>query len=302
MTVRTDTAADETEGTERRGQEELEEEIESGRSGTAFGYLKSWLTRGRVQQTRNLQSFSDVVSAREVTALIHYVAERGIDPDAEIIAPLNEALAKYRQAETVEDQISLTNEVLAGYSQLCRITYSEHSVNGRTLRDSALSAWYMKSVILCGLAFIVCVLAIHFVEYRSQNFVDGSDLENWKVLLVFLGRSDSVHIVPLFYGGLGACIYLLRTLSKRAASGTFDARRLHGIGARIFLGAIFGFVVVNLLFDAGESSGPILATLRLDDLEQNAVAFFCGLGVKAIYGVFQKIVDLVYDRVSRLGA
>jgi len=292
----------ETSRTAEEEVEEVEEEIASGKDGTGVGYLRNWLRRGHIQNTRNLQSFREVVSLREVIALIHYVAERGMDPDAKVIAPLHDAIANYKRAETVEDRISWTSKILAGYSQLCQITYSKHAINGRTLRDSALSTWYMKSVILWGLMFVLCALSVHFLEYRSQDFVTESDLESWQMVLVFLSKSDSVRIAPLFYGGLGACIYLLRSLSKKAADGTFDARRLQGVGARVFLGAIFGFVVVNLLFRAPESGSQILATLGLADLQQNAVAFFCGLGVKAIYGVFQRTVDLIHEKVVKFGA
>ncbi|MDE0172210.1 MAG: hypothetical protein OYH76_23205 [Defluviicoccus sp.] len=287
--------------TVRTGEEDIDEEIGSGRSDKDFGYFSSWFRRGQVKNARNLRSFREVVSIREVTALIHYVTERGMDPDGKIVCPLHRALVHYKQANALEERISSTNEILVGYSQLCRITYSEHSINGRTLRDSTLSAWYMKSIILWGLIFIFCALSIHYVEYRSHDFVDGTVLQGWRAMLAFIGKTGSIQIVPLFYGGLGACIYLLRSLSKKAANGTFDARKLQGSGARIFLGAIFGFIVVNLLFHTPESGTRIASNLGLEDLQQNAVAFFCGLGVKAIYGIFERSVEFVHDKVVKFG-
>ena len=77
---------------------------------------------------------------------------------------------------------------------------------------------------------------------------------------------------------------------------------MQGSGARIFLGAIFGFIVVNLLFHSPESGTRIAANLGLEDLQQNAVAFFCGLGVKAIYGIFERSVEFVHERVVKFGA
>ena len=283
------------------GEEDIDEEIGSGRNDRGFGYFAGWFKRGSVKNTRDLQSFREVVSVKEVTALIHYVTERGMDPDGEIVCPLHRALVRFKQSDEIEERISSTNEILVGYSRLCRITYSEHSINGRTLRDSTLSAWYMKSIILCGLIFVFCALSVHYVEYRSHDFADGAVLEGWRTVLAFVGKTGSIQIVPLFYGGLGACIYLLRSLSKKAADGNFDARRLQGSGARIFLGAIFGFIVVNLLFHAPESGTRIAANLGLEDLQQNAVAFFCGLGVKAIYGIFERSVEFIHEKVVRFG-
>ena len=289
-------------GTERSDGSDIEEEIGSGSHERGVNYVIGWFKRGRVQSTKNLRSFRDVVSTREVVALIHYVSERGMDPDAKIIGPLHNALAKYKEAETSEDRIIWTNEVLVGYSELCGITYPQHSINGRTLRDSMLSTWYMKSVIAWGLLLVVAALSVHYVEHWSRNLGGAQDLQTWQALLLFIGKTDSVQIVPLFYGGLGACIYLLRSLSKKAADGMFDARKLQGVGARVFLGAIFGFIVVNLLFHASASGRVLfLETFGLEDLQRNAVAFFCGLGVKAIYGVFARVVDMVHDRVVKPG-
>ena len=285
-----------------RNEQDLEEEIGSGKNERGLKFFTSWFNRHRVQSTKNLRSLSEVVSTREVVALIHYITERGMDPDGEIVRPLHDALANYRQAETVEDRIKWTNEVLVGYSRLCKITYSDNCVNGRTLRDSTLSTWYMSTVIVWGLIFVVSAFSIHFIEYWSTKVQGRVDSESWQIFLAFISDTGSVQIAPLFYGGLGACIYLLRSLSKKAAEGTFDARKLQGVGARIFLGAIFGFIVVNLIFDTSESDGvDLLERFGLDTLEMNAVAFFCGLGVKAIYSVFSKIIDLIHQKIGQIG-
>lgn len=281
---------------------DIEEEISSGKNEKGLNFVTGWFSRHRLQSTKNLRSLSEVVSTREVVALIHYVTERGMDPGGEIIRPLHDALANYRQAKTVEDRIKWTSEVLVGYSRLCELTYAEHGVNGRTLRDSTLSTWYMSSVIVWGLLFVAAAFSVHFVKYWTGSADGPVDLGSWHNLLFFISETGSVQVAPLFYGGLGACIFLLRSLSKKAAEGTFDARRLQGVGARIFLGAIFGFIVVNLLFDPSEPDGAdLLDSLGLHTLQMNAVAFFCGLGVKAIYSIFSKTIDLIHRKIEQIG-
>lgn len=281
---------------------DIEEEIGSGKNEKGLKFFTGWFSRHRVQSTKNLRSLSEVVSTREVVALIHYVTERGLDPGGEIIRPLHGALANYRQAETVEDRIKWTNEVLVGYSRLCELTYSGSGVNGRTLRDSTLSTWYMSSVIVWGLLFVAAAFSVHFVHYWIGKADGQLEAGSWLHLLVFISETGSIQVAPLFYGGLGACIYLLRSLSKKAEEGTFDARKLQGVGARIFLGAIFGFIVVNLLFDtSGPDGANLLHSFGLHTLEMNAVAFFCGLGVKAIYSIFSKTIDLVHRKIEQIG-
>ena len=100
----------------------------------------------------------------------------------------------------------------------------------------------------------------------------------------------------------GANTCPVRSLSGKAADGTFDARKLQGVAARIFLGAIFGFIAVNLPFDAAEPDGAnLLHSFGLHTLEMNAVAFFCGLGAKAVYSVFSGTIDPVHRKVERIG-
>ena len=281
---------------------DIEQEIGSGKNEKGLKFFTAWFSRGRVQSTKNLQSLSEVVSTKEVVALIHYVTERGMDPGGEIVRPLHDALANHRQAETAEDRIKWTGEVLVGYSRLCELTYSDHGVNGRTLRDSTLSTWYMSTVIVWGLVFVLLAFSVHFVKHWMDKADGQIEAGSWQNLLVFISETGSIQIAPLFYGGLGACIYLLRSLSKKAAQGTFDARKLQGVAARIFLGAIFGFIVVNLLFDTSRSDGAnLLHSFGLHMLEMNAVAFFCGLGVKAIYSIFSKTIDLVHRKVEQIG-
>ena len=49
-----------------------------------------------------------------------------------------------------------------------------------------------------------------------------------------------VYILPFFWGGLGSFVYLIKTLSDRAALYQFSRDRLQGTAPRLVLGAIFG--------------------------------------------------------------
>lgn len=90
----------------------------------------------------------------------------------------------------------------------------------------------------------------------------------------------------------------MKTLSKRAGASQFDMRRVEGILVRILLGAIFGFVV----------TGPFnLSGLLADDAEisrvalqftEAGIAFLAGLGVKAVYGLFERIIEGIYAVVK----
>ena len=57
------------------------------------------------------------------------------------------------------------------------------------------------------------------------------------------------------------------------------------------LGAVLGVVVANLFYEQTE--------LAANHISPNAVAFLTGLGVKAVYGALENMVDTVHKSVSR---
>ncbi len=266
------------------------------------GFVGRLLGRRADGQEENLRSLREAVTIEEVVALIHYVSERGLDPNSEIIGPLHSALVTHEQKREPVDKIGATKEILTGYTKLCALTFPEQQVNGRTLRNTAHSAWHMGWIISWGILFFLAALSIEIVGEWFSDVKDFGSLAPWQLHLVEIQKIASEKLIPLIYGGLGACIYLLRTLSDKAANGTFDSRKLQGAGARIFLGAVFGFIVVNLFYEAPiPGSDELQTTFGFQNLQQGSVAFLSGLGVKAIYGAFEKAVDFIHSQIQGIG-
>ena len=151
--------------------------------------------------------------------------------------------------------------LLGAYSEVSSFTYEEHGVNGRTILDTdgqgvrkllmkeraktggcwkRLKYWLRKPrnrPLLIG-SFLLVVIMIY--EGLLQFWFDGTpveaDLKEAKELLV-----------PLAWGALGTCTFLMKRLSDRLSAFAYEEARARGMEARIFLGAILALVVVEFV-------------------------------------------------------
>lgn len=233
------------------------------------------------------KKYSAPIVLDEVKALIHYVSERGLDPDALILVPLNQAIVQYESANTQKEEDQAASDILKYYSKLSELTYPTNGVNGRTILNGYWVVLNMAFIIFWGAVFFICATGTEilglWLEGRPEPEVSFSLVDWHRYVLSYLS--------PLFWGGLGACVSLAKKLSDLAAQQKFDKLRLQGYGTRIWLGAVIGSAFVYLFYDA--------ATVREAlNLQPKAVAFLSGLGVKAIYGAFETMVQIVSDKVK----
>ena len=85
-------------------------------------------------------------------------------------------------------------------------------------------------------------------------------------------------VAPAIWGGIGACVFLMKRLSDKLFEMAYEESRLRGDVTRIVLGAMLGVVVVVLFFpDFGEQ-------IQLGDagIAPVTAAFVAGLGVKPV--------------------
>lgn len=278
--------------------------MKSGAKGGG-GMLSTFLRRiaDRVQRRRDDEfcTLNEAVISAEVKALIHYASERGLDPRGVILVPLYEAVVAYDCAVAGRDKAGVAaagKEILRHYCALSQITYAD-GVNGRTLQDARRVGRFMKTIIVGGVLALACGVFAELLPMFA-GWLSSVDNGLARFLLVVHEQKVLVYLSPFFWGALGSCVYLLKTLSEKAAAHTFDSRKLQGTGARIFLGATFAGIVVNSLglqaVTVNGETGVFTTTLT-----SSAVAFICGLGVKAVYGAFERVVETIHDRISRIG-
>lgn len=256
---------------------------------TVGGRLAAWWRRLGRRRRLHLAALDESFAPAEVKALIHYATEQGLDADGAIVCPLHDALVAYEQAapETPE-RTAAARAILCGYARLSELT-APRGINGRTILYADTVAMHIGGLLLWGCLFAALAGGTEIVLILMGA---GGDRLGAGGLGAWLAGTNAIEVLryvnPFFWGGLGACVYLVKSVADRAAEFSFDKRKLQGLGSQIFLGAVFGATVVN---------GFDLVT---QSLTGSAVAFVCGLGVKAVYAAFEALVDGIHGRISGL--
>jgi hypothetical protein len=232
---------------------------------------------------------SDALVVEEVTALMRYASEQGVDNEGTVLKPLNAALGAYENAQP-EERTDKAGEVLAHYASLTALT---KPVNGRTLLDTNHANGTLGWLAFVSVVFLLTGLGISMLGDWLAN---QPEPEEGVRLTLFLVHQHVLSILePFVWGSLGACVYLLKALYDFAQDRQFDKEKLHGWWLRVVLGGVLALVVVRL-FDLKK-----LGTVEGAELDAVAVAFLVGLGIKVVYGAFERLVGLLAEKMD-LGA
>jgi hypothetical protein len=272
--------------------------------------------RARVGQGKGHldDTLSAMVNCHEVTALIKFVTERGLDKDAKITGRLSQAVANLQASTDPKVRTVKTKQVIKLYGELSALTYPTLGVNGKTVLDSdnirnckveilgvcfKPRAWKELAWLIGSFAFAVLTEGMR-VYYSAEGSSGGTSAGWVQAVLdertVFdLYQLVLVYLLPFFWGAVGASIYLLRNAADLVANRTFDAQSAQGTAARVVLGGVFGAVIVHLFFDSVPETASTFA------LGPSAAAFLSGLGIRAVYGAFEKVVDTLANWISGLG-
>lgn len=245
---------------------------------------------------------------KEIQALIRYCSESGICPiidfennkisllsELQVVASDLNDDSKWGK-ENHNDKIQTEAKLIYLYAELNKYTTVTEStiadgyhVNGRTLIETSRSnrtlSWLLFTT-------VVLVLAAAFNEILSSWLNDIVQAEEgWDLRLYFIREHVLKNLMPFVWGGLGACMYLSMALYEIARYRAFDQTRLHGWGLRVLLGSILAAVVVFIFNPTAFSTDEL-------PLESKSLAFLTGLGVKVVFGAFEKVVDTLVDKFN----
>jgi hypothetical protein len=117
---------------------------------------------------------------------------------------------------------------------------------------------------------------------RILPFVDWNELRN---VITPVATIAAVLILPVLYGALGTCAFVLRTVYAEMVVRSFDGRRTGEFMVRIFLGMLSGVSLQWLLVRDGQAipGGVTPAVL----------AFLGGYGVELLFAAIDRILSTV---------
>lgn len=213
-------------------------------------------------------------------------------------------------------------ELVLAYSEVTKVTYARSGVHGRSVLDTwgsggmfgpeqgkpdtgrwdpvrSIGRWSelsgrrrrpLRVAVQLGLT----ALALQWLVAWAGRISDPKAL-SWLESVPYAFATDLAPLViPAAWGGLGACIFLMKKLSDKLSDFAFEEARLKGDGTRIFLGAILGVAVVQIFFPTYSE------TMLVGDVPfgPTTAAFVAGLGVKPIYAAFEAVSEGIAERIA----
>jgi hypothetical protein len=254
--------------------------LDAGQAGAFRSIADSW-NGWRERRPARLVEISRPFVTDEINALIRHATENGLDPGAEITAPLYQAVVRYEALDAArragEEGAAAAAEILRLYTQLSALP-ALNGISGRTLLYAGSVVHHIRGLLAWGVLFVILAAGTEILLLQPEALgVTATPLLR--------------YLNPFFWGGVGACVFLVKAIADKAAELTFDRLRMQGLGSRIFLGAVLGALLVNSLgLDVGQGS-----------FTAAGLAFLGGLGVKAIYAAFEALVDGFHDRIAPRG-
>lgn len=101
-------------------------------------------------------------------------------------------------------------------------------------------------------------------------------------------KAAGVLLAPFFYGAMGACVFLLRSLHKHIYARTFDRRRSPEYYNRLLLGLIGGGIIV-LLIDPS-------ATPDAAKIPASALGFLAGYNNDLLFSAIERITNAIFPK------
>lgn len=214
----------------------------------------------------------------EIVALARHAAQTGKDPKL-----VGEIMAALRGDES---EPGYWTAVEKAYAALAAKTAP---VTGRTILDSSAArrGRRIRGITWLAVVFVFLAIGNEVADRWVSDALAPEDPSFGYQLKVYLWDV----LAPFCWGGLGACIYLLKRIEDQAADLQFEFARLSGWAPRIVLGAVLGAVVV-MLFD------PTSFTSGKQPLTSDALAFLTGLSVRVVYGAIEKMVQMLAESMN----
>ncbi|MDJ0785068.1 MAG: hypothetical protein QNJ22_24080 [Desulfosarcinaceae bacterium] len=227
------------------------------------------------------RSLGNPIALEEVDALIRHVAEKGLDPNGQWIPDLQAARADWQA--TPED----TTKYAALLKCYTALTARTRPVSGRVLLDSENSDKHLKWLVYCTFILLLIATTHGVMRLWFQGATQLAGQPMWQAL-----RFSLDFLNPFVWGALGSCVYLLKRLYDIATVQQFDAALFRGWWVRLVLGAVLGGVVVQIFeFTADQTAAG-------SELSKTAIAFLTGLGVRVVYGAFERTVQVLAEKMN----
>ena len=232
-----------------------------------------------------------MVPIKEIELLFDYAVHRGIDPEEKTLSKLSQAISAYKLTGNSQSRAQVVPQLIEAYTTLAKMTYDSDRINGKTLADTNHAKPIIRKILGLGIVILLLVSLTEILNLWRVDFQEPVSKPTWLRIIDFLHLYVLTYLSPFFWGALGSVVFLAKRLSDEIRNFRFDLDRFQGFTVRVGLGGVLGGIFVSI-YNPGAFSE---AGLHLDT---NALAFFAGVGVKAVYGAIEKTIETLAEKMN----
>jgi hypothetical protein len=135
-------------------------------------------------------------------------------------------------------------------------------------------------------ALVIAIVVVWSNWYLSIIAVDGDTNPHlrWRTLVELL--------TPWLYGGLGSCVYLLRSAHTYIYLRTFDVRRKPEYTNRMLLGAMSGGAIILFVNQIAGEEGSVI------QLSSAALGFLAGYSTDFLFSTVERIITALLPKIG----
>jgi hypothetical protein len=146
---------------------------------------------------------------------------------------------------------------------------------------------FTRGLWVAAIAFMLFVMYSGIKLQLMAQAKDGADdrlYRDWRTFLELLS--------PWAYGGLGSCVFLLRSAHTYIYRRTFDIRRKPEYLNRILLGMIAGGAIILFADQFTNEDGAVL------QLSSTALGFLAGYSTDFLFNTIERIITAIFPKVQ----
>lgn len=233
---------------------------------------------------------------KEARALMEHMATNGVlakeGPGKQAFEALVDAVNKTQNAPDGWP------DLIKAYQAATAVTIEVGKIDGRSVLDthqmrsepglkSLLGKIYEKKGYRATRWALILIIFALILEYVASWV--GLNKDNNSTLVYQIAQPLVGPLIAFVWGAIGSCLFLMKRISDQMREFTFRESLLSGDGTRIVIGAIIGLVVVWIFFLEFDKQ------IAVGNVEFGAAsaAFLSGLGVKAVYGALEQLVEVL---------
>jgi hypothetical protein len=143
---------------------------------------------------------------------------------------------------------------------------------------------FTRGLWIVAIAFALFVIGSEWYLVLSAHEGDQMEVIFWRSIVELL--------VPWAYGGLGSCVYLLKSAHVFIHQRTFDLRRKPEYFNRILLGTIAGGAIILFVNQIISDDGSVVR------LSSAALGFLAGYSTEFLFNTIERVISAILPKVG----